>query len=120
MTTRNLVTLLFVIWAAAFIYSVYYYFFVPMTGSGFTRGLDHLMITYSWQIGAAVIALGLWFLGRKLEPGTTLRKLTRLPAIMAALVALATIGLIALASFSYSAANKNIIMEPPGPVTEPR
>ncbi len=88
---RSTIWILLAVWAVAMVLSGLA-LLEPPEGDGFTRGLNRIMSFLSWQIAGALIALGLWFGVRPLDPGDVLRRLGRLTGWWA----MALFGLVAI------------------------
>ncbi|MCA0870990.1 hypothetical protein LCL97_09145 [Seohaeicola saemankumensis] len=91
---------LVVIWAAAFAMSFWALFGMEPTGDGFTRGLNRLTAFVGWQLLAAMVALCLWLVGRRIQNASGLRWLSRVPGLLAILLVLAVAALILYARLS--------------------
>ncbi|MCB1342453.1 MAG: hypothetical protein KDK24_15565 [Pseudooceanicola sp.] len=111
--TRGTVTwVLLAAWAVAFAASFHGFLFAEPTGDGFTRGMNRVMTFLAWQIGAGLLAIVLWQVGKG---DMRLRWLVRLPALVAALLMVAVVALILWARLSKPAP----MPEPPTRVTLP-
>jgi uncharacterized membrane protein YhaH (DUF805 family) len=65
------------------------------TGDGFTRGLNRIMTFLSWQLGGAIIALGLWIAVQPVPKGDLYRWIGRGPGWWALLLLAVFVGFIA-------------------------
>ena len=88
---------LLALWAALYASSFVLSYLTEPTGDSFTRGFNRLSLFLQLQGAACVLAVILWIQGRTVRRGTSLRRLTRLPGILALLLVLALIGIIASA-----------------------
>ncbi|MBV0910798.1 hypothetical protein [Anianabacter salinae] len=86
MTFARLVLVLLLLWGAAYAWSVIGFHLTEPTGDGFTRGSNRVMVFFGWQCVAAVVGAAIWLAGNRLEAGTTVRQLSRVPLILAALL----------------------------------
>ena len=91
--------LLFVIWAALFIWSFASFAILEPTGDSFTRGLNRVGTFVGSQFGAGFVAFAIAILGRKVARSPAQQWIIRLPLIMAALFALVLISIILFATF---------------------
>lgn len=101
-------TILTLIWLAACAASFWGLWMLEPTGDSFLRGANRLMAFLGWQTAAGVIGIVLWLTGRGLPRGSPARWLSRVPALLALLLALAIVGLIAWVNLAK-----------PSPQTEP-
>lgn len=118
MTTRNWALLLVILWLGTYAWSFLTLYFTAPTGDGFTRGLNRITAFYGWQIAAGVVAIGVWIIGQAFDKGTLWRWITRIPAILALLLFVATVGLILMANYGPRIGSE-AVYTPPGKVTEP-
>ncbi len=97
MTAKLLLRIAFLLWALAFAASFAVVLLVPATGDGFTRGLNRVMGFLGWQAVAAVLALAVWTIGNRLARGSPGRRLSRVPAALAGVLAAGIVALVASA-----------------------
>lgn len=118
MTARNWALLLLILWLGVYAWSFLTMYLTAPTGDGFTRGLNRITSFFTWQIAAGVIAIGVWIVGQAFDKGTLWRWATRIPAILALLLFIATVGLILMANYGPRIGSEPVFT-PPGQVTEP-
>lgn len=94
---RFWVTLLFALWALAFGYAFVAFLTTAPTGEGFVRGSNRVLAYLGWQGIAATLALGLWGAARGWPRGTSARRLSAVPLLLALLHVAAILGVIAWA-----------------------
>lgn len=104
MPARQLTLILTALWAAAYVASLWGLLMLEPTGDGFTRGLNRVTAFVGWQFAAGLIGLGVWMAGRGLPVGSMARRLSRVPALLGLLLALAIVGLIAFVNLTKPAA----------------
>lgn len=92
---------------------------IEPAGEGWARGLNRVTQFYSWQIAAGFLALVIWLTGRAFERGSMGRWLCRLPIALAALLFLATAGVIAWANYSKPSPNTDYLADETRPVAAP-
>lgn len=86
-TRSRTVWFLLAVWALVFAWSFVALFTTPISGDGFTRGLDRLLALAGWQVVAAAMAFVIWVAGERLGKGAQ-RNLSRLPLLLSALLAI--------------------------------
>ncbi len=91
---RRLFWGLFGLWAVAYLGSIVVVQVTEPTGDGFTRGLNRITAFLGWQIFAAVLAVIVWIAGNSLPKGSQLRLVSRIPAILAAVLMMVVAGVI--------------------------
>jgi hypothetical protein len=101
------------LWAALYAASLIAPFVLEATGDGFPRGINRVMAFLQLQIAALVPALVLWAFGNHLPRGPRLA--SRVPALLALLLALGIVALIVGVYLSRPAPDSS----PPAPVTVP-
>lgn len=116
MTRRHLLIIALGIWAALFALSFVLLFTLEPTGEGFVRGLNRVTAFVGWQGAAFVAAIVALVAGRGSNATGGLRWLSRVPAIVQALMLLLLIGVILATRFTQPPAEPYV---PPGPVTAP-
>ncbi|MFV0515077.1 MAG: hypothetical protein ACK5MY_15835 [Jhaorihella sp.] len=94
MSARNVTLFLAILWLAAYGASLAALLLLEPTGDGFTRGLNRVSSFVTWQLVAGLIGIGVWLAGRGLPRGSPARWFSRVPALLALLLALAIAGLI--------------------------
>ena len=101
-----LVPIFFVAWLAMAAYGVFAYLTLEPTGSGFTRGSNRISAFLGWQVGALVVAIAGFAIGRRGRFGTAMRLLYRVPIWasggMFLLLVVVVLGLFAYTSFTGS------------------
>jgi len=116
---RKILIVLLFLWAATYLAS----FIIPAlseaTGDGFTRGLNRVTAFFGWQIVAGVLGLIIWMLGRSEEMSSSMRWLTRFPALLASALLIFIIGLILWAALKKPPPTDYVAPGPVAPVTEP-
>jgi len=100
MTANTLLRFALLVWALAFAASFAVFVLVPATGDSFTRGLNRVMGFLGWQAVAAVLAVAVWTIGNRLDRGGMGRRISRVPAALAGLLAA---GIVALFGYAYLA-----------------
>lgn len=100
MTGKKLAWMVLAFWALAYGGSLAIFGLVEPSGSGFTRGLNRVTGFFGWQIGAAFLAMIVWYLGRHFDKGTMWRWLCRVPLLLAAGLVLLVVGLILVANLN--------------------
>lgn len=118
MSARNWALLLLLIWLGVYGWSFLSFYLTAPTGDGFTRGLNRITSFFTWQIGAGVIAIGVWIMGQAFEKGTLWRWATRLPALLALALFIATVAGILLANYGPRLGGEPAYT-PPGEVSAP-
>lgn len=99
MKRRHWVVLLGGLWAVLYAASFVVAWYTAASGDGFTRGLNRVMVFGQYQIGAGMLAVPVWWLGRTL-PRRWQRWLARAPALLA-------VALLVLIAGAILAANLN-------------
>ena len=113
---RAALTILTLLWLAAYAASFWGLLMLEPTGDSFLRGANRVTAFFGWQTAAGLVGIVLWLTGRSLPRGSPARWLSRVPALLALLLALAVVGLIAWVNF----AKPPPMTEPPAnPVTAP-
>jgi hypothetical protein len=110
MTANTFLRFALLFWALAFAASFAVFALVPPTGDSFTRGLNRVMGFLGWQAVAAMLAVAVWTIGNRLERGSPGRRISRVPAALAGLLAA---GIVALFTIAY-------LSHPTGPPAEPQ
>ncbi len=113
MTANTLLRFALLLWALAFAASFAVFVLVPATGDSFTRGLNRVMGFLGWQAVAAMLAVAVWTIGNRLDRGSPGRRISRVPAALAGLLAAGIVALFAYAYLSYPT------VPPAGPQTAP-
>ncbi len=120
MPVQRMLWVLFALWAAIYGWSLWVYFFTPVTGDGFTRGLNRVTGAMAWQAMAAVFGAVIWLMGRGLDSGSPARWVTRIPAFLALMPVVAIVAVIAYAQIADPAATQRPVSSAPAkPVTAP-
>ncbi len=103
MTRRNIGWMIFALWGLIYISSIL--LLVDFSGDGRTldRGLNRLSDFVSWQIGAGIIALIVWWFGGFFERKSLGRRVFRVPAFLALALVVLVAGAIVWANFQRPA-----------------
>lgn len=96
---KKLLVALLLVWAVAYIASFALPATMAPTGDGFTRGLNRVGTFFGWQIGACLLAVLIWMVGRSAALSRRMIWVTRLPAILAGALIVFVIGVILWANF---------------------
>lgn len=80
-------------WAVCIALSVIVPAMTDPTGDGFTRGMNRVNLFFRFQIAALVLALPLWLFARS-QHSAALRRLGRVPGVVALVETLAVLGLL--------------------------
>lgn len=116
MNARTLTMVFLALWLIAFAGAFLAFWLTPARDFGLTAGLNRVSTFFGWQVVAGLMAVLAWTTGSRLEKGTGLRRLSRVPfALFAALVA-AILVLILYVNFSKP---DPAAPPPPSPVTQP-
>lgn len=86
-------------WALAWAGSFVVAWLTEPEGEGFARGLNRVTAFLGWQGIAALLAVAIWGVGRSWPPGSSVRRLSRAPFSLAALLAAALAAVIAAARY---------------------
>ncbi len=97
---RTLLAILLVVWMGVYVASFIIPWTYNATGDGFTRGLNRIAAFFGWQIAAGVIGLVIWGMGRHQGGSTVMRWLMRIPVLLAAALAVLSVGVILWANLS--------------------
>ncbi len=100
------------LWALVYMGSIVVLQTTEPTGDGFTRGLNRLTAFLSWQVFAAVIAVGVWIAGNGLPKGSQARLFSRIPAALAAILILVISGVIIFAGYGKPPAQEGTLNLP--------
>lgn len=101
MSAKVIVWVLMGLWVIAYGGSLLSLLITEPTGDGFTKGLNRVMTFLGWQVGASVLAIIIWSLGKHFEAGSRGRWACRLPVLLALGLVLVVIGIIAYAKFGH-------------------
>lgn len=99
MTRLHWIILLFSLWAALYAGSFLVAMHATPSGDGFTRGMNRIAVFLQYQLGAGLIAVFIWWMGRTLPRGWR-RWLARIPVLAVAALFLLIIGVIAVSILS--------------------
>lgn len=101
MKTPRYIHILFAFWAALVALSFAIYQVTPPSDEGFTRGLNRVLVFFTWQFGALVVAVILAILtGRNRKIGAAGRFLGYAPAIVSFCFFAMAIGFVIYANVS--------------------
>ena len=117
MRRLHLIILLTGLWAALYAASILVAWHTAPAGDGFTRGLNRVMLFFQYQIGAAAVALVVWWLGRALGQRWQ-RWLSRMPLILALALFLLAVGVIVVTNVQRPDPTE-YVSDPDRPVTAP-
>jgi hypothetical protein len=116
MNPRGFTLICLGLWFAAFAGSFLVFWITPAKDFGLTASLNRVGVFTGWQAAAGVVAVITWGAGSRLDKGTGLRQLSRVPfAIFAALI----IAVIALVLFVGLTKPDPADPGPAAPVTQP-
>lgn len=73
---------LLALWVIAYAASFVFYLVTAPSDFGFTRGLNRVMGFLGWQVLAGFVSVFIWVKGRRLTPGSVIRRITWLPLIL--------------------------------------
>ncbi len=91
---RFLLTVLFALWAMAFLYSFVSFTFAVPDGSGFTRGMNRITGFLGWQGIAGLLGICIFGVSRGWPVGSSVRRLGVLPLGLAGLLVAGILGVI--------------------------
>lgn len=93
-----LLTLLFALWAGAFLYGFFAFYMAEPEASGLAWGANRIRSFLGWQGIAGLLALWVFALSRAWGAGTSVRRLARVPLGLALCLMAAIAGVIVWAS----------------------
>ena len=91
---RLLLTVLFALWAMAFLYAFLAFALAEPEGSGFTRGMNRIKSFLGWQGIAGLLAFCVFGVSRNWPQGSSVRRIGWLPLGLAACLVAGILGMI--------------------------
>ncbi len=78
-TRTLLLMVLLAVWVAIYGYSLFFLMTTPVSGDGFTRGLNRVTGFLGWQGVAGMVAFACWGIGWSFPKGSGIRRMSGVP-----------------------------------------